>query len=148
MIWFGLVYIYIYISMKRIFIYIYLYKEDLTLNNLQCQILFIYIYIYIYIYNLLVGFYGISTIVGYLMSNPLYTYILNVCFGLVGSYDTSTTVGYLMLNPVFTYIWFVNTFCRYVQLNDQTVLFQTIQFSLSHLFVHSLNVKQFCLTHR
>ena len=25
----------------------------------------------------LVGFYGISTIVGYLMPNPLYTYILN-----------------------------------------------------------------------
>ena len=25
----------------------------------------------------LVGFYGISTIVGYLMSNPLYTYILD-----------------------------------------------------------------------
>ena len=27
----------------------------------------------------LVGFYGISTIVGYLMPNPLYTYILNIC---------------------------------------------------------------------
>ena len=26
----------------------------------------------------LVGFYGISTIVGYLMSNPLYTYMLNI----------------------------------------------------------------------
>ena len=26
----------------------------------------------------LVGFYGISTIVGYLMPNPLYTYILNI----------------------------------------------------------------------
>ena len=31
----------------------------------------------------------------------------------------------------------------YLQLNDQTVLFQTILFSVSHLFVHSLNVKQF-----
>ena len=30
----------------------------------------------------LVGFYGISTIVGYLIPNPLYTYILNV-YGLV-----------------------------------------------------------------
>ena len=29
----------------------------------------------------------------------------------------------------------------YIQLNDQTVLFQTIQFSISHLFAHSLNVK-------
>ena len=34
------------------------------------------------------------------------------------------------------------------QLNDQTVLFQTIQFSTSHLFVLSLNVKQFYLTQR
>ena len=29
----------------------------------------------------------------------------------------------------------------YTQLNDQKVLFQTIQFSISHLFVLSLNVK-------
>ena len=37
------------------------------------------LYIYIkYIGFGLVGFYGISTIVGYLMSNHLYTYILNI----------------------------------------------------------------------
>ena len=30
------------------------------------------------VYFGLVGFYGISTIVGYLMPNPLYTYILNI----------------------------------------------------------------------
>ena len=36
------------------------------------------LYIYIkYIWFGLVGFYGISTIGGYLMPNPLYTYILN-----------------------------------------------------------------------
>ena len=37
--------------------------------------------LYIYIKCIgfcLVGFYGISTIVGYLMPNPLYTYILNI----------------------------------------------------------------------
>ena len=28
----------------------------------------------------------------------------------------------------------------YTQLNVQTVLFQTIQFSMNHLFAHSLNV--------
>ena len=28
-------------------------------------------------------------------------------------------------------IWFLNTFCRYTELNDWTVLFLTIQFSLS-----------------
>ena len=36
----------------------------------------------------------------------------------------------------------------YKQLNDQTVLFQAFQFSISHLFGLSLNVKQFYLTHR
>ena len=37
------------------------------------------LYIYTkYIWFGLVGFYGISTIVGYLMPNPLYTYILNI----------------------------------------------------------------------
>ena len=36
----------------------------------------------------------------------------------------------------------------YTHLNDQTLLFQIIQFSISHLFGHNLNVKQFYLTHR
>ena len=36
----------------------------------------------------------------------------------------------------------------YTLLNDQTVLFQTSQFSISNLFAHSLNVEQFYLTHR
>ena len=36
----------------------------------------------------------------------------------------------------------------YTQLTDQTVIFLTIQLSISHLFAHSLNVKQFYLTHR
>ena len=70
---------------------------------------------------------------------------------LIGVYGISTIGGYLMPNLAFTYIlslWFVNTFCRYTQLNDETVLFQTIQFSRSHLFALSLNVKHFCLTHR
>ena len=52
----------------------------------------------------LLGFYGISTIVGYLMPNPLYTYIMNIWFGLVGFYDISTILGYLMSNPVQTNI--------------------------------------------
>ena len=34
----------------------------------------------------------------------------------------------------------------YTQLNNQTVLFRAIQFSISHLFALSLNVKQFYLT--
>ena len=35
-------------------------------------------YLMILVWFGLVGFYGISTIVGYLMPNPLYTYILNI----------------------------------------------------------------------
>ena len=35
----------------------------------------------------------------------------------------------------------------YTQLNDQTVQFQAIQFSIIHLFPYSLYVKQFYLTH-
>ena len=92
--------------------------------------------LYTYILNIydLVGFYGISTIIGYLMPNLVYTYILNIydllgwvlwhinhyrlfnaksClyiyieyiwFGLVGFYDISTILGYLMPNPLYTYI--------------------------------------------
>ena len=47
-------------------------------------------------------------------------------FGLIGFYSISTLVGYLMPNPLFIYIlgiWVVNTFFRYTQLNDQTILF-------------------------
>ena len=65
--------------------------------------------------------------------------------GLVWFNGISTVVGYFMPNPIFTYvlnIWFVNPFCRYTQLIDQTVLFLTNQFSISDLFVHSLNVKE------
>ena len=63
-----------------------------------------HIYIYIeYIGFSFVKFYGLSTIVGYLMPNPLYTYILNIWFGLVGFYGISTIVGYLMPNPLYTY---------------------------------------------
>ncbi len=51
----------------------------------------------------LVGFYGISTIVGYLMPNPLYTYIKYIWFGLVGFYGISTIVGYLMPNSLYIY---------------------------------------------
>ena len=36
----------------------------------------------------------------------------------------------------------------YPQLNDQTVLFLKIQFSISHLLALTLNVEQFFLTHR
>ena len=50
-----------------------------------------------------VRFYSISTIVGYLMPNPLYTYDKYVGFGLFRFYDISTIVGYFMPNPLYTY---------------------------------------------
>ena len=50
------------------------------LFNAKCSL-----YIYIkYIWFCLVWFYGKSTIVGYLMPNPLYTYILNIWFVAFG----------------------------------------------------------------
>ena len=63
---------------------------------------FLYIYIK-YIWFGLVWFDGISATVGYLMPNPVYTYILNI-YDLVWFYGISNIVGYLMPNPVYTYI--------------------------------------------
>ena len=62
------------------------------------------------------------------------SYAYNLADWFVWFYGISTTVGYLMLNPVFACllnIWCVNTFCRYTPINDHTVLFQTIQFSIN-----------------
>ena len=50
----------------------------------------------------MVWFCGTSTIIGYLMPNPLY--IKYIGFGLDWSYGISTIVGYLMPNPLYTYI--------------------------------------------
>ena len=70
----------------------YLHKMDLALNNQQRLICHktqptkpsLYIYIkYIWFGWVGLGFYGLLTIVGYSMPNPLYTYILNI-YDLVG----------------------------------------------------------------
>ena len=53
----------------------------------------------------MVGFYGISTTEGYLIPNPLYTYILNVYIDLSGFVGISTIVGYLMPNLLYKYIY-------------------------------------------
>ena len=60
----------------------------------------------------------------------LYIYIYSVFFRLI-LFGFMIYQPLLMSNPVLTCplnIWSVNTFCRYKQLNDQTVLFLTIQF--------------------
>ena len=49
-----------------------------------------------------VSFYGISTIAGYLMLNPLYIYIKFQRLCRIDFYGISTIVGYLMLNPLYT----------------------------------------------
>ena len=61
-----------------------------------------------YICFCMVGFYGMSLIVGYLIPNTLYTHILDIWFVLVWFYGISTIVGYLMLNKVYVYL--VNTY--------------------------------------
>ena len=66
------------------------------------------LYVYIrYKWFDLVVFYDISTIVGYLMPNPLYTYILDI-YGLVWFGGISTNVGYLIPNPFYTYTSDIN----------------------------------------
>ena len=78
--WFGLVWFLSYIN------HCILFNNNSSLN------------IYItYIWFGLVDFYGISTMVGYLKPNPLYTNILNID-DLVWFSGISGFVGYLMLN--------------------------------------------------
>ena len=99
---------------------------------------------YTYILNIydLVGFYGISNIVGYLMPNPLYKGILNIYdldwFGLV--YGISTIVGYFMPNPFIRYIlniWFLNTFRGEHFLTNLSSFFHAVKWF--HLFLSNTN---------
>ena len=62
------------------------------------------LYIYIkYIRFGLVGFYGISTIVSYLIPHPFYTSLLQIYdFVWLCFYGISTIVGYLLPNPLYT----------------------------------------------
>ena len=46
----------------------------------------------------------ISTIIGYLIPNPLYIYIEYAWFGSIGSYDISTIISYFMSNTFITNI--------------------------------------------
>ena len=89
---------------------------------------------------------------GYWKPNPfLYIHIKYIWFGLFGFYGISTIVGYLMPNPLYTYISIIYLALTiqhqsffYMQLDDQTV-----QFNLAcYFFAHSLNVKQFYMALR
>ena len=104
-------------------------------------------------------FYGISTIVGYLMTSPAFTYILDIWF--VNTQLNEQTVLFLTIQFSISQKikWFQALLCItsysikhpslvYTQLNDQAVLFLTILFCRSHSFALSLNVKHFYLTNR
>ncbi len=104
----------------------------------------------------LIGFYGISTFVGYLTPNP-FLCILSVLFKTI-QFSMSTQFNcqkhfYFNLFSLFKQLYITIKFNvsikhQSVVYSDQTVLFLTVQFSISHLFALSLNVKQFHLTQR
>ena len=100
----------------------------------------------------LVWFYGISTNVGYLMPNPLYTYILNihdlVWFSLVLRHINhwrlfnAKSFFYIyikyMINKHIWWIKFLNKsiFCTLLNGSKFGCVSLTIQLSISHLFTH------------
>ena len=98
----------------------------------------------------MVWFYGTSSILGYLMLNPPHAYLLNMYVNILLKTFLNelklilfhTVTGFQVLLCI-TNNSFKNQSFVYTQLNDQAVLFQTIQFSLSHLFALSLIEKQF-----
>ena len=81
----------------------------------------------------------------YLLNVPLiyiYIYIYNWFSACANTGDQYFTIdglvwfGFMAYQPLcfynyIKYIWFVKAFCRYTQLNDQTVLFSRIQFRKS-----------------
>ena len=92
--------------------------------------------------------------VRYLMLNSLYTCILNMICKYILTFLNEPKLFLLHTVKWFQVLLYIaNNSIKhqsfvYTQLNDETVLFLTIQFSTSHLFAISLNVKQFCLIHR
>ena len=91
----------------------------------------------------LVLFYGISTIVGYLMPNPVL--FQTIQFSIVTQFKCQKQFYFRFFSFVNKVKWFQVLLCItnnsikhhsfiYIQLNDQTVLFQAIQFSISTQF--------------
>ena len=111
--------------MSTLFLLLYIF--------IHTYILYIYTYVYMFMYRYFsLSFYlSLSLFLSLSPSLTIYMYVwVSVyVFGLVWFYDISTIVGYFIPNSLFMNvlnIWFVNTFCRYTQLNDQTFLFLTI----------------------
>ena len=81
----------------------------------------------------LVWFYGVSTIEGYFMLNPVYTYISNIWFVNILCWLHFLNEPELIF---FALLCITNNLIKnqsfvYTQLNDQTVLFLTIHCSMS-----------------
>ena len=124
-IWFGLVVFLLHINHcilfnVKYFLYIYIYYIYIAYmiyfgwilwHINQCKLfkpissLYTHTHTHIYIYTWFgyVGFYGISTIVGFLMPNPVHTYISNR-YNLGWFYGILPIINYLMPNPHYTYI--------------------------------------------
>ena len=77
------------------------------------------------------------------MPNPFLAYILDMICKHESTKLNSSKYKLCITNNSIKHQSF-----DYIQLDDQTVLFLTSQFGISHLFALSLNVKQFYLTHR
>ena len=103
------------------------------------------------IMDYLVWFDGIWNILSYSMPNPFYTYIRNT-YNLwtyflhktlkweLSLFFLHTVKSFQVLQCITNYSIKHQSFV-YTQLKVKTVLFLTIQFSISHLFAHSLNMK-------
>ena len=85
--------------------------------------------------------------------SSLYIYIKYIWLGLVGIYSISIILGYLMLNPFYSYIlniWFLNEpepiFCS--QLNRFTYFYlnRIIVLTINNLFAHVNILKYFYFT--
>ena len=117
---------------------------------------------HIWLVGWLVGFYGISTLVGYLMLNPFW--YKSILFQTIQFSISTVSVSKTVLFQTIQFSISIQFKCKYTVLLSktflfqaiqfsQTVLIQTILFSISIAFVHTqLNVKtvlfqviQFCM---
>ena len=84
----------------------------------------------------------VSTFCRYTQLNGLIVLFLAIQFGISQQVKWFQVLLYITNNSI-KHLSFV-----YTHLNDQTIQFLTIQFSIYHLFAHSLNAKEISLTHR
>ena len=116
-------------------------------------------HIQIYINDMLC-FYGISTIVGYLIPNPIFTYMIykHILWIYALKWLTSSISKKIQFNIsqkrltghkyFYVSLAISSVICLHT-VKCKTVLFQTIQFSIwVFFFAYSLNVKQFYVTRR